>query len=77
MDYPSLKCTPTSCVPDATEPAPVMMFGAVLGGLVVLGLALVVDFLMPRQEGERPHRWLGTAVLIPVPFAVGQATGWW
>ncbi|MFI5765526.1 hypothetical protein ACIA8F_31905 [Streptomyces sp. NPDC051563] len=52
-----------------------MMFGAVLGGLIVLGLMLVVDVLVPRQEGQRPHRWLGMAVLVPVPFAVGQALG--
>ncbi|MFD8019545.1 hypothetical protein ACFV6G_03860 [Streptomyces lavendulae] len=64
------------CEKDAYEPAPVMGYGAVLGGLFVLGMVLIVDVLMPRQEGWRLHRWLGMAVLVPVPFAVSQALGW-
>lgn len=74
--YPLLRCSERACIPDAAEPAPVMAAGAVLGGLFVLGLILLVDVLMPRQEGLRTGRWLGMAVLVPVPFAAGRALGW-
>lgn len=76
VEYPLLRCDSRGCDPDAAEPAPVMAYGAVLGGILVLGLVLMVDVLLPRQEGWRLHRWLGMAVLIPVPFVAGQALGW-
>ncbi|MCJ0867802.1 hypothetical protein [Streptomyces sp. AP-93] len=75
--YPSAKCSARSCDEEAAEPAFATVYGAALGGLFVLGLILVVDVLLPRQEGWRLHRWLGMAVLVPVPFAVGRALGWW
>lgn len=64
------------CDKEAYEPAPVMVYGAVLSGLFVLSMVLIVDVLMPRQEGWRLQRWLRMAVLVPVPFTVSQALGW-
>lgn len=76
VEYPSLRCDSGGCDPDAAEPAPVMAYGAALGGILVLGLILMVDVLMPRQEGRRPHPWLAMTVLVPVPFLAGRALGW-
>ncbi|MGW6985154.1 hypothetical protein ACWGE1_37820 [Streptomyces sp. NPDC054932] len=77
MEYPSVDCGGgIGCDKEASETATVMTYGAVLSGLFVLGMVLVVDVLIPRQEGLRLHRWLGMAVLVPVPFVVSQALGW-
>ncbi|UXY22496.1 hypothetical protein N8I84_30205 [Streptomyces cynarae] len=53
-----------------------MTLGAVLGGGFILGMVLVVDVLMPWQEGRPLHLWLGMTTLVPAPFAVAQAAGW-
>ncbi|WP_055494730.1 hypothetical protein [Streptomyces sp. TP-A0356] len=53
-----------------------MTLGAVLGGGFVLGMVLVVDVLMPWQEGRPLHRWLGMTTLVPAPFAIAQVAGW-
>ncbi|MDT0462303.1 hypothetical protein [Streptomyces gibsoniae] len=53
-----------------------MTLGALLGGGFVLGMVLVVDILMPWQEGRPVHVWLGMATLVPAPFAIAQAAGW-
>ncbi|MCN9242928.1 hypothetical protein NGF19_19355 [Streptomyces sp. RY43-2] len=53
-----------------------MTLGAVLGGAFVVGMVLVVDVLIPWQEGRRPHLWLGMTALVPAPFAIAQAAGW-
>ncbi|MGP3690245.1 hypothetical protein ACTVZO_37060 [Streptomyces sp. IBSNAI002] len=75
--YPSVDCGGgVGCDKEASETATVVSYGAVLSGLLVLGMVLVVDVLIPRQEGGQPRRWLAMAVLIPVPFVVGQALGW-
>ncbi|MEV7522797.1 hypothetical protein [Streptomyces sp. NPDC091371] len=76
-EYPLVDCGGgIGCDKEASETATVMTYVAVLSGVLVLGMVLVVDVLMPRQEGDRPHRWLGMAALVPVPFAVSQALGW-
>ncbi|MFI2347071.1 hypothetical protein ACH492_08405 [Streptomyces sp. NPDC019443] len=33
-------------------------------------LILIVEVLLPLRRGDRLGRWLGTAVVIPVPFTV-------
>jgi hypothetical protein len=53
-----------------------MVLGAVLGGGFVLGMVLVVDILMPWQEGRPLNLWLGMTTLVPAPFAVAQVVGW-
>jgi hypothetical protein len=53
-----------------------MTLGAVLGGGFVLGMVLVVDVLMPWQEGRPLNLWLGMTTLVPAPFAVAQVAGW-
>ncbi|MFD9407085.1 hypothetical protein ACFWBN_08685 [Streptomyces sp. NPDC059989] len=76
-EYPLVDCgRGIGCDKEASETATVMTYGAVLSGLFVLGMVLVVDVLIPRQEGGRLHQWLGMAVLVPVPFAVSQALVW-
>lgn len=55
--------------------SPIDLWGAALSGLIVLALTVVVDFLMPRQEGWPMRVWLAMAVLIPVPFLVCEALG--
>ncbi|MDR3080448.1 MAG: hypothetical protein LBV60_05890 [Streptomyces sp.] len=53
-----------------------MTLGAVLGGAFVVGMVLVVDVLIPWQEGRPLHLWLGMTTLVPAPFVVAQAAGW-
>lgn len=53
-----------------------MVLGAVLGGGFVVGMVLVVDILMPWQEGRSLHLWLGMTTLVPAPFAVASVAGW-
>ncbi|WP_265562525.1 hypothetical protein [Streptomyces hygroscopicus] len=53
-----------------------MTLGALLGGGFVLGMVLVVDVLIPWQEGRPLHRWLGMTTLVPAPFAIAQVAGW-
>lgn len=50
--------------------APVMMFLLAVTGLLMLLLVLVVDVLLPLRRDDRLRPWLGTALLIPVPFTV-------
>ncbi|MFE4259776.1 hypothetical protein [Streptomyces sp. NPDC056883] len=77
-EYPSARCGGDwACNEEASESAFAMTGFALIGGTVVLGLVLVVDVLMPRQEDWRLRNWLGMAALVPVPFAVGRALGWW
>jgi len=40
------------------------------------GMVLVVDILMPWQEGRPLHLWLGMTTLVPAPFAVATVAGW-
>lgn len=75
--YPSVGCGGgVSCAGSAPDDPLGMTTGAVLGGGFVLGMVLVVDVLIPHQEGRPIGAWLGMAVLIPAPFAVGQMLGW-
>ncbi|WP_326671850.1 hypothetical protein [Streptomyces sp. NBC_01257] len=55
--------------------SPVDIWGAGLSGLVILAMAVVIDVLMPRQEGWSTRLWLGTAALIPVPFIACKVLG--
>ncbi|MFJ8584643.1 hypothetical protein ACIRD2_08270 [Streptomyces sp. NPDC093595] len=48
--------------------APVMMLLLAVTGLIMLLLVLVVDVLLPLRRDDRLRAWLGTALLIPVPF---------
>ncbi|MFD4408699.1 hypothetical protein [Streptomyces sp. NPDC058475] len=75
--YPSVGCGHSvGCGKAASHHSLGMMTGAVLGGGFVLGMVLVVDFLVPHQEGGPVGTWLSMALLIPAPFVVGQALGW-
>ncbi|MET8026231.1 hypothetical protein [Streptomyces avermitilis] len=75
--YPPAGCDGGfACAGEAPGHTTGVTIGAVLGGAAVLGLVLVVDVLMPRQEGRRMRTWLGMTVLVPIPFVVGQAFGW-
>ncbi|WP_369249812.1 hypothetical protein [Streptomyces sp. R41] len=75
--YPSVDCGGgIGCDKETPDNALGMITGAVLGCGFVLGMVLVVDILMPRQEGHPVGPWLGMALLIPAPFVVGQALGW-
>ena len=49
------------------------MFMLAVTGLFMLVLILMVDVVLPLRRGDRLGRWLGTAVLILAPFAVGAA----
>ncbi|WP_406453752.1 hypothetical protein OG782_22805 [Streptomyces sp. NBC_00876] len=75
MDCGSQGTRGTGCDPDIFVSASFYMWGAGIGGLVVLALLVIVDVLMPRQEGWPRRLWLGMAVLVPVPFVVGLALG--
>ncbi|RLV08829.1 hypothetical protein CTZ27_08775 [Streptomyces griseocarneus] len=46
-----------------------MMFLLTASGLLMLALVLAVNVLGPLRRGDRPGRWLRTAVLIPAPYA--------
>lgn len=75
--FPSADCGGASSCHGGTPDNPLgMITGAVLGGGFVVGMVLVVDLLMPRQEGSPVGPWLGMALLIPGPFVVGHAVGW-
>ncbi|MFC3574748.1 hypothetical protein ACFOZ0_15975 [Streptomyces yaanensis] len=64
------------CSKEPPDHAVGMTLGAVLGGAFVLGMVLVVDVLMPWQEGRPLNLWLGMTALVPAPFAIAQAAGW-
>jgi len=64
------------CAKETPDNTVSMTLGAVLGGAFVLGMVLVVDVLIPWQEGRPLHLWLGMTALIPAPFVVAQAAGW-
>lgn len=64
------------CAKESPDNVVGMMLGALLGGGFVLGMVLVVDVLMPWQEGRPLHLWLGMTTLVPAPFAIAQAAGW-
>ncbi|MGW3494492.1 hypothetical protein [Streptomyces sp. NPDC001020] len=64
------------CGAESPDNALGMTLGAVLGGAFVVGMVLVVDVLIPWQEGRPLHLWLGMATLVPAPFVVAQAVGW-
>ncbi|OIJ91447.1 hypothetical protein [Streptomyces colonosanans] len=64
------------CTKEAPDNTVGMTLGAVLGGAFVVGMVLVVDVLIPWQEGRRLHLWLGMTPLVPAPFVVAQAAGW-
>ncbi|MDT0381277.1 hypothetical protein RM572_21195 [Streptomyces sp. DSM 42041] len=74
--YPAVDCGGgVGCDKEAGGDALGAAIGALVGGVIVLGLLLVVDVLMPRQERWPVHHWLGAAVLIPLPYVAGQAMG--
>ncbi|MER6124925.1 hypothetical protein ABT173_20235 [Streptomyces sp. NPDC001795] len=64
------------CGSGSADSTVAMTLGAVLGGAFVLGMVLVVDILMPWQEGRPLHLWLGMTALVPAPFAIAQVAGW-
>ncbi|MBW8700244.1 hypothetical protein MBT84_11600 [Streptomyces sp. MBT84] len=75
--YALISCTGGfGCVKVSPDQAVGMTLGAVLGGAFVLGMILVVDVLMPWQEGRPLNLWLGMSTLVPAPFAIAQAAGW-
>ncbi|GAA3798285.1 hypothetical protein [Streptomyces chiangmaiensis] len=75
--YAVISCTGGfGCTRGSTDQAVGMTLGAVLGGAFVLGMILVVDVLMPWQEGRPLNLWLGMTTLVPAPFAIAQAAGW-
>jgi hypothetical protein len=75
--FPSVGCGGHfGCHRETPDNALGLIAGAVLGGGFVLGTVLVVDILMPFQEGRPMSPWLGMAALVPAPFLLGQAVGW-
>jgi hypothetical protein len=75
--FPSVDCGgPLGCHRETPDDALGLIAGAVLGGGFVLGTVLVVDILLPVQEGRPVGPWLGMAALVPAPFLLGQAVGW-
>ena len=76
VEYPSVDCGGSiGCDKEAGQNALGAAVGAVVSGAIVLGLLLVVDVLMPRQERWPVHPWLGAAVLMPLPYVAGQVLG--
>ncbi|MET9430081.1 MULTISPECIES: hypothetical protein [unclassified Streptomyces] len=63
----------TNCNYTTLDHAGPAMFLLAVSGLLVLGLVLLVDVLLPLRRGGRRGVWLGTAVLVPVPFAMTLA----
>ncbi len=75
--YALLQCAGGfGCAKESPDNTVGMALGAVLGGGFVLGMVLVVDVLMPWQEGRPVHLWLRMTTLVPAPFAIAQAAGW-
>lgn len=64
------------CARDAADHTVSMVLGAVLGSAFVLGMILVVDVLVPWQEGRPMNLWLGMTTLVPAPFAIATVAGW-
>ncbi|GII56290.1 hypothetical protein Pth03_46790 [Planotetraspora thailandica] len=60
----------TNCNYTTLDHASIVMFLLVVTGLFTLALVVVIDVALPFGRGRRLAAWLGTAVLIPVPFAV-------
>ncbi|WP_340562153.1 hypothetical protein [Streptomyces sp. GSL17-111] len=77
VEYPLVDCVSgLGCDKEAEDHVAGAMAGAAVGGVVVLGALLVVDVAMPRQEGWPLRRWLGAAVLVPVPATLALTAGW-
>ncbi|MEU8589313.1 hypothetical protein AB0C59_20245 [Streptomyces sp. NPDC048664] len=75
--YALLPCSAGfGCGRDSADHTVGMALGAVLGGAFVLGMILVVDVLVPWQEGRPMNLWLGMTTLVPAPFAIATAAGW-
>ncbi|WP_405915862.1 hypothetical protein [Streptomyces sp. NBC_00728] len=75
--FPSVHCDgPFGCHRETPDNALGLIAGAVLGGGFVLGMVLVVDILMPYQEGRPMGPWLSMTALVPAPLLLGQAVGW-
>lgn len=59
----------TDCDLTVLDHAGPVMLALAATGMIFLATALFVDVLLPLRRGANVGRWLGTAVLIPVPFA--------
>lgn len=60
----------TNCNYTTLDHASVVMFLLAVTGVLVLALVIVVNVLRPRRRGQHLATRLGTAVFIPLPFAV-------
>lgn len=60
----------TNCNYTTLDHAGVVMFLLAATGVLMMALVIAVDVLRPRRRGQRLTTWLGTAVLIPLPFTV-------
>ncbi|WP_344025475.1 hypothetical protein [Streptomyces luteireticuli] len=60
----------TNCNYTTLDHAGVVMFLLAVTGVLMLALVIVVNVLRPRRRGQHLATRLGTAVFIPVPFAV-------
>jgi hypothetical protein len=60
----------SNCNFTTLDHAGVVMFLLAVTGVFTLALVFAVDVILPRRRRRRLGAWLGTAVLIPVPFAV-------
>lgn len=59
-----------NCNYTTLDHASVVMFLLAVTGVVILALVVVVDVVLPVRRGRGLAARLGTAVLIPLPFAV-------
>lgn len=64
---------PGECYYPHLDHAPVAVFVLAVTGVVLLGLVLAVDVVLPLRRGTRLGTWLAMAALIPVPYAAWLA----
>lgn len=58
----------TNCNYETLENGFFFTVALVVTGLLSLTQVIVIDVALPLWQGRRPAVWLGSAVLIPVPF---------
>lgn len=59
-----------NCNYTVLDHASVVMLLLALSGVLIVGLVVLFDVVVPLSRGRSPRVWLGATVLIPVPFLV-------